>query len=119
MTAGPQPSVFVTAFDPVEGAGPALGAVHRLGVPDGERGNTVLAAVQIKSGVDYFASCLTARPLKLTTPDGVLHIDGRFGFVRLLGGKPVLGRLVDGRKLAWNGKPVPGTILSSSNPVHR
>lgn len=104
--AAAQPSVYLTAFAPQLADPPTVAAVRRLGVPASETANTVLAAVETPAGVDYFASCLTARPVKLTTPAGSLELDGRFAFVRTTAGKPVLGRLFDGRSLRWNGQVI-------------
>jgi hypothetical protein len=106
QAAQPQPTVFLTAFESQEGGRPGIVEVRRLSVPSAEAGNTVLAAVQTAAGVDYFASCLTARPLTLATPDGTLELDARFAMVRLSAGKPSFGRLLEGRSLRWNGKAI-------------
>jgi hypothetical protein len=100
------PTVYLTAFAPQAGDASTVVDVRRLPVPAAEAAGVVLAAVDTPAGVDYFASCLMAHPVKLNTPEGTLELDGRFAMVRTKAGKPIFSRLVEGQSLRWNGKPV-------------
>ena len=50
------------------------------------------------------AASLAPRPVKLTTPDGLLELDGRFAVISLQNGKPTFARQIEGKHLAWNGQ---------------
>jgi hypothetical protein len=106
LTAQQQPTVFLTVFEALDDRRPSVTDLRRLPVPPAEAGNTVLAAVRHAAGVDYLASCLTARPVTLPTPDGTLELDGRFALVHLSPAHPPRGALIDGRTLRWNGHPL-------------
>jgi hypothetical protein len=104
--AGRHPSVFTAVF---EGCGPGqavVKGVKTLPVPEAEADNATAMAIETDRGTDYLVSCLEARPLKVDTPAGPLETNGRFAFVSVQNGALAAARLVEGTRLAWNGKDV-------------
>jgi len=102
--AGKEPSVFVTAFEPIAGAAPFVQEIRRLPVPAADAADTLLLAVRTAAGTDYLCSCLAARPRRLSTPDGPLETDGRLAVLSLRDGKPAFARRFEGTHLRFQGQ---------------
>jgi hypothetical protein len=106
--AGPQPTVYVGAFEGHAPGEATVKAVRRLAVPAAEAGNAVAVAVATAEGTDYFVSCLEARPLTLDVPGGPLEMNGRCGFVSVQNGQVVGAALVEGTVLRLAGRALAG-----------
>jgi hypothetical protein len=100
-SAGQEPTVFLTVYEPVAASGPLVQDIRRLPVPQTLRTSVVLLAVRTAAGTDYLASCLAPKPVKLDTPDGPLELDGQLALISLQHGKLVLAVQFGGKSLRW------------------
>lgn len=96
---GPQSTVYVTTFEGHAADAEIVRSVKALPVPQDQQANAVAVMVETAEGRDYFVSCLQPTPLSLTTPDGVLQVEGRFAAVSVRGGKVAAVSLTEGKRL--------------------
>jgi hypothetical protein len=101
---GPAPTVYVTTFEQSQPGQELVQAIEQLPVPADQQANAVAVMVKTPQGNDYFVSCLEAKPLTVTTPDGPLQVEGRFAALSVRDGKVVATSLAEGKLLQLNGK---------------
>ncbi len=115
-----QPDAGVSAFGTVyEAHQPEAGLVKsafRLAVPDAQRDNVVLVAIETTSGTDLVVSQLEPAEIEMDTPAGRLQTDAAVAVISVQNGQVAFAAVAEGSLLRLNGADVEAEKLQP-NPA--